>query len=193
MLVMDRDRCQGVGDWEGTVFSDQLASWDAFATLLGGAAATLMGLLFIAVSINSRAVTEMGDKDARMLAVNTFAGFLFLLVYALYLLVPNQSADSLGWSFLVSAIIQSRISLEEAVRIWRSNPSRTNTLHIVLRQTLPLASAVLIGIVGVLLIGGWSTDLDLLLYAFFSLLIGSTVNAWFLLLRISSPATPDVG
>lgn len=171
-------------------FAEQLGAWVPFATMLGGAAATLMGLLFVAVSINSRAVTEMGDKDARMLAINTFAGFLFLLVYALYLLVPNQSRNSLGWSFLISAIIQCRVILEDAVRIWRVQPGRATFLHLVARQALPVASAVLIAVVGILLIGNWSTDLDLLLYAFFSLLIGSTVNAWFLLLRLSAPAAP---
>lgn len=170
----------------------QLADWGAFAALLGGAAATLMGLLFVAVSINGRAVAGMDDRDARMMAINTFAGFLFLLVYALFMLVPNQSLESLGWSLLITAIFQLRTTFWEAVKIWRMIPGGFNLRQAVRQQALPLASAVGIAVVGVLLISGLSTDLDLLLYAYFSLLIGCTLNSWFLLLRLSAPDALDV-
>lgn len=170
------------------MFSDQLGDWAPFAGLLGAAAATLMGLLFVAVSLNSRAVMEPRDEESRLMAINTFSGFLFLLIYALFMLIPNQSPASLGWSFIIATLFHFRVIAEEALRAWRA-PGGGSLIRVLWRQGLPLVSAVLIVVVGILLVGGWSTDLDLLLYAFFSLLIGSTLNSWFLLLRFG---TPDV-
>lgn len=167
------------------MFADQLGHWAPFAGLLGAAAATLMGLLFVAVSLNSRAIAESRDDEGRLMVINTFAGFLFLLVYALFMLIPDQSATSLGWSFLSATLFQAHIIADEALRAWRS-PNEGAMVIVVRRLGLPSVSVVLIVAVSIRLIGGWSTDLDLLLYAFFALLIGSTVNAWFLLLRIGA-------
>lgn len=186
LAVHDSSAIFGVLRRESMVFADDLAHWSGFATLLGTAAATLMGLLFVAVSMNSRVVAEAVDKELRITAVNTFSGFLFLLMYALYMLIPDQTASTLGWSLLITAIFHFWILLRQTQTVWSGNNEESKLIRILWRHALPLGTAVFVGVVGALMIGGWQTDLYTLLYAFFTLLVGSTRNAWSLLMQLGS-------
>jgi hypothetical protein len=46
--------------------------WSGFYTVIAGAAATLLGLLFVAVSINATAILNEADGNSRRLAEQAF-------------------------------------------------------------------------------------------------------------------------
>ena len=77
--------------------------WQAFFGAVAAASAALAGLLFIALSLNIRAMA----KDATFLARarEAFGGFLCLLVLALVALIPGQSHRILGAELVAFALI----------------------------------------------------------------------------------------
>jgi hypothetical protein len=74
---------------------------DFFATLGGGAAA-LLGLLFVAVSINVAGIVK--HDDTRELARHTFVTFVGVFLYALFVLLP-QSIQQLGVEIAVTSVV----------------------------------------------------------------------------------------
>jgi hypothetical protein len=78
----------------------QLQPWQNFYTLLGGASATLVGLMFIAISIGSGRWTA-AERPMLNAAFNafmspTFIHFIYVLVTAAVVLVPTLSQTTLG-------------------------------------------------------------------------------------------------
>ena len=76
-------------------FSAVAVTWHDFYLTAGAASATLIGLLFVGLSINLDAFTSESGADLRLLAEQAFANFIFVLLIALFTLVPNQDAISL--------------------------------------------------------------------------------------------------
>jgi hypothetical protein len=63
-------------------FSQALADWTAFYALMGGAAATLLGLLFVAVSVRLNIFHQREVADVRDFAAFTFGTFLVAIAVA---------------------------------------------------------------------------------------------------------------
>jgi hypothetical protein len=96
-----------------------LTHWQPFATALAGVSATLMGLLFVALSLNPHILTETDYGATRRLARLAFGAFAQLLLVALLLLVPHPTVRLLALALGVAAVV----GLTQAVRIgmleWR--------------------------------------------------------------------------
>ena len=80
-----------------------MEAWGTYATVVGGAAAALVGLLFVAVSIRVDAIAASGELRNR--AAQTLVLFLTVLFVAVFLAVPDQSLRILGVEVLVLAIV----------------------------------------------------------------------------------------
>lgn len=76
-------------------FSALATSWHDFYLTAGAAAATLIGLLFVGISINLDEFTTDEGTGIRLLAEQAFANFVFVLVIALLMLIPDQERQSL--------------------------------------------------------------------------------------------------
>jgi len=72
----------------------QVTSWGALAATIAGAAAALTGLLFVALSLNLRAIVQVPSYSAR--ARETLGGLLSLLILGLLLLIPGQDRILVG-------------------------------------------------------------------------------------------------
>jgi hypothetical protein len=120
-------------------------SWHDFYVTAGAAAATLVGLLFVGLSINLDAVTAEEGSGLRLLAEQAFSNFVFVLLIALFVLIPNQDATSLTIELgIVGALGAARVA-----RRWRSfgrRPDRFGGRNYLLRRLgVPgLASVALI-------------------------------------------------
>jgi hypothetical protein len=72
--------------------------WTSFLSAQTGAAATLAGLIFVAVSINIAKILQLKIVTARAFeALVLLMGVLFVGTLGL---APNQSTRALGWEFL---------------------------------------------------------------------------------------------
>jgi hypothetical protein len=69
-------------------------SWESFYLMVGGAAAALTGLIFVAVSLYTRSV--MGSRLLRDRAWSSIALLMSQLFMAMAVLVPSQPRPQLG-------------------------------------------------------------------------------------------------
>ena len=77
-------------------FTRALAEWSGFYTLLGGAAATLLGLLFVALSLRLNIFHEQVLADVRDFATFTFSTFLIAIVIAALAVAPHEQGAILA-------------------------------------------------------------------------------------------------
>jgi hypothetical protein len=88
--------------------------WHDFYHVIGDAAAALMGLLFVSLSLNVGAITRKANADLRLLAIQTFTSYISTLMFALIFLIPDPGRWSLGGPLLgidliVLFVLASRI------------------------------------------------------------------------------------
>lgn len=77
-----------------------IQSWVSFGQLAGGASAALIGLLFVAVSLNRDRIAHTPMLHAS--AVQTLVIFMLPLTSSIVLLTPGQPRWVLGTELLVS-------------------------------------------------------------------------------------------
>ena len=63
-------------------------AWHDFYLMAGTAAVTLVGLLFVALSLHVAVLFQDEHRDFRMLAAEAFQGYLYVLITALLFLLP---------------------------------------------------------------------------------------------------------
>lgn len=85
-------------------FSQALADWTAFYALMGGAAATLLGLLFVAVSLRLNIFHQRQVADVRDFAAFTFGTFLVAIAVAGFAIAPHAHRFSLALSLLLVSV-----------------------------------------------------------------------------------------
>jgi modulator of FtsH protease len=158
----------------------QVRSWSDLFIATAGAAASLTGLLFVAISINLRQIIEMKTLTSR--AAETLSILLVLLLEALFCLIPGESRQQLGVELLVlgiaslAGILPHRLRLERAADqpwLWTVSPVAVAALALV-----PIV------VCGISLIAGAGGGLY---WAFASVvcgLVGTLSNAWVLLVEI---------
>jgi hypothetical protein len=123
-----------------------LTHWQPFATALAGASATLMGLLFVALSLNPHILADSDYRSQRRLARLAFGAFAQLLLLALLLLIPHPTARRLALALGVAALVGLTQTARIAMLEWRRDPdaqthSGTERGH----RWLTLATAVIHG------------------------------------------------
>ncbi len=82
-------------------FAAAAATWQNFYMLVGTAAATLIGLMFVAVTFGAGLVSSQSTTSARAFLDPPFAHFVTVLVTACLLLVPTMNPTLLGGALLV--------------------------------------------------------------------------------------------
>jgi hypothetical protein len=81
----------------------RLKAWDTVAEISGGAAATLTGLLFVAVSIRITCIAR--SQELRNRAAQTLSLFGIVLITSILIAIPRQAYRTLGIELVVFAVI----------------------------------------------------------------------------------------
>lgn len=161
--------------------------WFGLYAVVGGAAATLMGLLFVSVSINAAAILNEVHGHSRRLAEQAFQNYLGVLLVSLLALFPSLPLAEFGFvTLLVSAPsgVWVLVRLYQALAKPHDSDSRMQLLH---RQR-PFLS--LIGF-GMLIFAAGRMALkvgdsrNLLAASTMILLLAATRASWTLLLKIA--------
>jgi hypothetical protein len=92
-----------------------LADWEDFFAAQLGAAATLLGLLFVGLSINLQKILSAPALPNR--ALLALALLLCTLMVSSYVMIPNQGAMALGYEIFCTAVGLAGFS---AVVEWRT-------------------------------------------------------------------------
>jgi modulator of FtsH protease len=92
--------------------------WHDFFVMVGGAAAVLTGLVFVALSLNVNVVTQ--DATHRYRAIDTVSGMVGVFVICALVLMGSQDHRAAGIEWLVVAAISFAIYIHgyvQAVRL----------------------------------------------------------------------------
>lgn len=74
----------------------QLTDWQPFYSTLASVAATLAGLLFVALSLNLKQLARPEYRLTKRLAIQIFTTYLYVIAISLTFLVPQAGARALA-------------------------------------------------------------------------------------------------
>jgi hypothetical protein len=160
--------------------------WVPFATVVGAAAASLTGLLFVAVSIRIGVIA--GSSELRNRAAQTLLLFGTVLVISIVLAIPGQGYGPLG-AELIALGATAGAGMLALDRRARSDPSASGsqTIGHVLDVIAPNAvTSVLVLASGAILAAGVHAGLYVLVVPIVAALVGGVASAWLLLTRIGA-------
>lgn len=170
-----------------TPFAEVLKGWESFYLAVATAAATLMGLLFVAISVNMQILRGPDGLHHRDTAVRTFGDFLFTLMLSLVLLVPNQEPIGLAVALFVLGIARGVALVRPALKARRDAASPSSTAQVVRDYALPLLASAGLIVVTVRILCGHFGAVVLLVGVVSALLVTACMNAWALLLQQAHP------
>jgi NADH:ubiquinone oxidoreductase subunit 6 (subunit J) len=165
-----------------------MQNWSGFYATIAAAAATLLGLLFVAISINAESLGP-GHEDSRRLAEQGFQNYLAVLIIALVATFPGMSFDTLGVvaiSVTVVASIWVLIRFWQSLRDAKARQFKGRASSVRRHAVSVLGFAMLIYSAFRMWSGDSSEDVPYIFASGLIVLVSSaTVASWALLLRIS--------
>jgi hypothetical protein len=180
-------------------FQTTLLSWHDFYSITGMAAASLVGLLFVGLSLHLRIVVT--HEDVRALARVTLASLGLTLVLALFMVIPESNdPSSTGWNVVGVGVFSVGLLARPLVGALSSSRRVLSIPRLILRfgvTTLTFAAVIVAG--GILVGGNYQAAFSWLVGVSVALLVGALRNSWDLLVSVGdatmtaagSPATAD--
>jgi hypothetical protein len=161
-----------------------MEGWQEFAVIIGGAAAALTGLLFVAVSI--RLDTIGPSQELRSRAAQTLTLFISVTVLGVLLSIPAQPRWVLGAELVLLALVggASLLVLDQRAEVEHPRLRRALT-----RASPNIVTMALIGASGILVILGLEWGLYLDVVASVAALIGGVVSAWLFMMKSGQSAS----
>jgi hypothetical protein len=105
----------------GKGFGLMLDQWDNFFVMVGGGAAALAGLIFVAMSINPEVIIRNSTHKNR--AINMLSGFGAVFMACSFALIGSQYLGALGFEWLLLWLIATIIFVRGYVIAIRSGMS----------------------------------------------------------------------
>jgi hypothetical protein len=163
-----------------------VSGWHDFYILAGTASATLVGLLFVGLSLHLRIVVS--SSEVRGLARVTLANFGAVLFVALFVVIPEPqpaTASQLIGAGVVSLIVIAPSLLAAGrPREWTFEMSPIQRVRVALRFGLSAVSYLAIIVAGALLLSSPAAAFTWLAIATVLLLVMSLRNTWDLLVTV---------
>jgi hypothetical protein len=164
--------------------SDLLREWHDFYVLLGTASATLVGLMFIAVSISATVFSENSRAALAAFITPTVVHFAAVLFACLVMTIPTHSWHTLGTVLgaggLAGTIHSGRLLFQMVIR-HRFNVDLVDRMFYAL---LPLVAYLVALTAAALLFEQSRIGADLAAAALLILLLAGLRNAWDMMLWI---------
>ena len=156
-----------------------LQRWHDFYILAGTAAATLVGLMFVAISLASRFITERSRPALQVFVHPTLIHFIYVLVLAAVVLVPTLTRRPLG----VLLVLVGLLSFANALRMvpymrQQQREQEADRDDWVWYLIVPSVSYLLFVGAGIGLLLGINRALNILAFASILLLVNGIRNAW---------------
>jgi hypothetical protein len=155
--------------------------WNTLLAVQAGAAATLTGLIFVAVSINLAKIIAYPGLPSR--AAESILQFLQVFFICTAILVPGQPAAAAGIEILAIAVFSWAMQIIAHVRYARSRSGHPRLWLMIRIVQTQLASVPLV-VGAIYLLGGWPAGLYWLVPGFVFSLVAGVANAWVLLVEV---------
>lgn len=157
------------------------SEWSDLFVASAGASAALLGLLFVAVSINLERILKYQGLPGR--ALEALMQLTCVLIVSLAGLVPGQSHVALGFELLLVTAVIAAIILRQPI-IVADETGREPVSWKVSRWTVRLAGLVPIGVAGISLVVEAGGGLYWLAAGIVLAIAAAIAGAWVLLVEI---------
>ena len=154
--------------------------WSNFFIMVGGGAAALAGLIFVAMSINPKVIIR--DATHKNRAINMLTGFTAVFMACCFALIGDQHLEAIGFEWLVLWLIATAIFVRGYVVAIRS---RTSSIGLGAPRLAGGTLCYLAEVVGAaFLIRGNGAGLDIAAIAIIVLFGFLISGAWLLMIGI---------
>jgi hypothetical protein len=164
-------------------FQELIKEWETFYLMVGTAAVTLIGLLFVAISIHIENFHRKTSTELHHFATLTFNCFFYVLLMAILFLVPRLSPLALGIPLLLLSGLGIANMLIQKTRIKKLQTKRQNG-QIANRFNVPIACLAGLLIISIGTLFQIALSLYGMLLVIIFLLASASQNAWALLVQI---------
>jgi len=162
-----------------------MQAWFQFYSVIGGAAAALLGLLFVAISLNAAHTLGPGHDNIRRLAEQAFHNYLTVLMVSLLALFPQMDRQTFS---LVILSVTGLSAIFGVVRFYQTlfRPTPGESRLFMLRRHLSSLIGFTILVVAALRMGLSNEDeRSLLASGIIVLLFSATMVSWIFLTRVA--------
>jgi len=159
--------------------------WATFAEIIGAAAAALVGLLFVAVSIRVNVI--VASKELRNRAAQALSLFFSVLLVAIVLAIPREAHQVLGGELIAIAVtlVAVLVLLDRRARSGIEAASSQPVAQLLDAVSPNGITSVLLLASGVTVTVGSKAGLYILVAPVISGLGGGVVSAWLLLTKVT--------
>jgi hypothetical protein len=167
-----------------------MQGWLQFYAVAGGASATLLGLLFVAVSINAPASLGDGQESSRRMAEQAFQNYITVILVSLLALYPDISIPTYGRVVVTLSALSAGWAM---VRLYLSLAKPTgeeSRLAQFRRQATSLIGFAMLLYAAVRMAMGDNDIHDLFAASTMVLVAAAAVVSWELLLRMAKTERP---
>jgi hypothetical protein len=162
-----------------------MQAWEQFYEMLGGVAATLLGLLFVSVSINAETILGPAHTHSRHLAEQAFQNYILVLIVSLLIVMPAMDPISLGQVLLWMAGLWGAWAVFRAMRSVTVSKVSENWFKLSRRYLVTLAGFATLIYAALQLLEGKRKTPDTVATGAMVLLFSATIVAWELLLQLA--------
>jgi hypothetical protein len=162
-----------------------MQGWQQFYEMLGSAAATLLGLLFVSVSMNAEIILGSVHQQSRRLAEQAFQNYLAVLVVSLLVCLPSNGHESLGYTLLSISGVWSGWAIFRLISTLRSRVMGDTLNNILRRYLATLAGFGMIVYAALDLVAGRNNQPTYIAVGAMLLLISATIASWELLTKVA--------
>jgi hypothetical protein len=157
--------------------------WHDFFLLAGTAGATLLGLLFVSVSLKTDVIMRSSERHLRSQAMSSFESLMFTMILSLVMLTPMSESKFSGVFLLTLGLVGM---LRSGMHVLSSGRDLVHAAATSLRRRLllPLAAHAAIAWTGIALMRRQEVSGLLLMVGTLWLLITATRTAWQLLVEV---------
>ena len=166
-------------------YADTLQGWHDFYVTTGAAAATLVGLLFVGLSLHIRVVVS--HPDVRSLARATLTGFFVILLVSLVVLAPALDSRITATWLIGTGMVSLGLVVRPTLQGIRTRRPRTLSLFVLISR-FGLGALCYAGVAaaGVLLARrDFESGLSVLVVLVVVLLVIAVRNTWDLLVTVA--------
>jgi phosphotransferase system glucose/maltose/N-acetylglucosamine-specific IIC component len=161
-----------------------LQPWQSFYATLAAVAATLAGLLFVALSLNFELFVRAEHEHTARIARQTFAMFLSVLLVALLLLMPQETRFGLELKVGLSGAIGLAGATMYLVQSWRAAPATAFRREALRRFGWSLAVFLALAVAAIGVLRHWPWVLHWIGLILVALLLAAARRAWYLLVTV---------
>jgi hypothetical protein len=177
------------GGLDMNAFVESIDSWRDFYMLTGSASATLVGLIFVAVTLHIDVIAEAKkSSDIRMLAEEIFINFLIILSFAFIFLIPSDTPTGVGYPLLILGTIQIVHTAILWLRFLRSRGEHRVFASSMILSGLLIPNTICyltLIVIGADVLQGGTNYLGWMVMVIVWLTISAVKNTWHLMMRVA--------